>query len=89
MSEVSTACVPVCMAVVTPPMLGCQTGGRKVKREKGEERLEGALTAKKLSKKSEVESKTHSLAVQRAKKTFSKRQRFSRKVLLRHKNWYW
>ena len=88
-SEVSTACVPVCMAVGTPPTHGCRIGGRKVKREKEEERLEGGLTVKSLSKKSEVKSKRHFLAVQRTKKTFSKRRHFSRKVLLRHKNWYW
>lgn len=88
-SEVSTACVPVCMVVATPLPLEHRRGGRKAKRGKAEEKLEQALTVKKLPKSSAMESRRQPLAVGKAKQTFYKRQGFSRRVLLRHKHWYW
>ena len=91
MSEVSIACVPVCMVVVTPPELRNRSGGgRKVKGDKTEEKLEGDFAVKKLTKMSRVASKRRPAIVQRTKQTTcSRRHRFSRKVLLRHKHWHW
>ena len=91
-SEVSIACVPVCMVVVTPPELGNRSGGgRKAKRDKIEEKLEGDLAViKKLTKMPRLASKRRPAIVRRTKQTTcSRRHRFSRKVLLRHKHWHW
>ena len=89
-SEVAIACVPVCMVVVTPPALGNRGGGRKVTGDEREEKSEGGLAVQKLTKMSRVASKRRPAIVRRTKQTTcSRRKRFSRKVLLRHKHWHW